>query len=224
MTDSPASPSLLYRITLLRHGQSTGNAGGIYQGQAEFDLTETGRLQSQALARRWVAEGRVFDLAISSPLGRARQTAEIITAALSLPLEYDELWMERHNGLLAGLDHLEAAERYPRPEFMSPYEPVGRTGESQWDLYLRAGQAVLRLLRRPLGRYLVVSHGGLLNMALYTMLGIVPQANFQGARFRFLNTAFADLVYDPAAHTWLLERLNDRAHWRDPQPEIPEEE
>ena len=224
MTDLPTSPPDIYQITLLRHGQSAGNAGGIYQGQAEFDLTETGRQQAQALAGRWLQEGRSFDQLISSPLARARQTAEIVAFSLRLPIEYDDLWMERHNGILAGLNQHEAAERYPRPAFMSPYEPVGRTGESQWDLFLRAGQAVRQLLRRPPGRYLVVSHGGLLNMALYAVLGISPQANFQGARFRFLNTAFAELEYDPGVHSWLLARLNDRAHWIDPRLVEGEEE
>jgi broad specificity phosphatase PhoE len=224
MTNTSSLPPERYHLTLLRHGQSTGNAGGFHQGQSEFDLTEAGRQQSQALADRWKGEGRAFDLAISSPLARARQTAEIIASALAVPIEYNEVWMERHNGVLAGLHHLEAAERFPRPVFMSPYEPEGLTGESQWDLYLRAGQAIRLLLGHPPGRYLVVSHGGILNMTLYAMLGIVPQANFQGTRFRFLNTAFADLVYDPGAHVWLLERLNDRAHWRDPSPESGEEE
>jgi 2,3-bisphosphoglycerate-dependent phosphoglycerate mutase len=224
MADSSPSPKSRFWITLLRHGESTGNARGIYQGQAEFDLSRVGRQQAHALAARWLEEKWSFDTVISSPLGRARQTAEIIASALASPVEYDEIWMERHNGVLAGLNHLEVAERFPHPAFMSPYEPVGQTGESQWDLYLRAGQAVRGLLRRPPGRYLVVSHGGILNMALYAVLGIVPQANFQGARFRFLNAAFAILEYDPATHSWQLERLNDRSHWTDHTPEAGEAE
>ena len=224
MADALLSPATRYHLTLLRHGQSTGNAGGIYQGQAEFDLSELGRRQAQALAERWQQENRSFDTVISSPLARARQTAEIIASALDLPVEHDEVWMERNNGVLAGLNEMDATERFPRPVFMTPFEPVGQTGESQWDLYLRAGQAVRQLLRRPPGSYLVVSHGGILNMVLYTILGIVPQANFQGARFRFLNTAFADLEYDPAAHSWMLERLNDRSHWIEPSQGSMKEE
>jgi broad specificity phosphatase PhoE len=95
---------------------------------------------------------------------------------------------------------------------MNPFDPLGKTGEGDWELYLRAGRAVLNLLRRPPGRYLVISHGGILNKVLYVMLGIVPQANFQGVHFRFDNTGFAVVEYDPATHTWLLERLNDRQH------------
>jgi broad specificity phosphatase PhoE len=91
--------------------------------------------------------------------------------------------------------------------------PIGETGETQWELYLRGGQAMQSLLGRPPGRYLVISHGGLLNMVLYAMLGIVPQANFQGAHFRFRNTAYAVLSYNPAEHYWVLEHLNERSHW-----------
>jgi broad specificity phosphatase PhoE len=74
---------------------------------------------------------------------------------------------------------------------MHPYQAVGETGESQWELYLRAGRAVQNLLKNPPGRYLVVSHGGILNLAFYAILGIAPQANFTGPRFRFANTAYA---------------------------------
>jgi hypothetical protein len=50
-------------------------------------------------------------------------------------------------------------------------------------------------------------------MVMYAILGIVPQANFQGSRFRFRNTAFATLTYNPEEHSWVLEGLNDRMHW-----------
>lgn len=209
-------PLPLYTFFFLRHGESIGNADGYHQGQHDFPLTERGCQQAQALAERWRTEGLAFDQVIASPLARARQTAEIIATALGVAVTFDPCWMERDNGLISGLSYAEARERYPRPPFIPPYQPVGRTGESQWELYLRAGQAVNSLLRRPAGRYLVVSHGGLLNMVLYAALGIAPQANFQGPRFRFSNTSFAVLQYNPAEHDWLLERLNDRAHWIEP--------
>jgi 2,3-bisphosphoglycerate-dependent phosphoglycerate mutase len=207
-----------YRLVLVRHGESVGNALGFYQGQADFELNERGRAQAQALAQRWKCEGVTFDVAISSPLMRARQTAEIISNALDLELEFNPLWMERNNGQLAGLDRKEAAERFPRPAFIHPYMPIGGTGESQWDLYLRAGQAVRDIMARPPGRYLVVSHGGLLQMIMYSILGLTPQADFLGPQFRFRNTAFATLIYSPSSHHWTLEGINDRSHWTDSNP------
>ena len=202
-----------YRITLLRHGESSGNAQNLFQGHAEYDLTEKGLAQSKAVAARWLEEGMTFTRIISSPQSRARQTAEIIAEKLSLPLEFDSNWKEINNGNLAGITLDEVDKRNPFPEIMTPYEPIGESGESQWDLYLRAGRVIQELIRRPTGNYLVVSHGGFLNRVLYAMLGIVPQANFAGARFRFRNISFAVVCYDPKQHIWLLDRLNDRAHW-----------
>jgi 2,3-bisphosphoglycerate-dependent phosphoglycerate mutase len=213
MASSNVEPTSKYVIYLLRHGESVGNAEDLHQGHYDFPLTETGRAQVRALAQRWQSQAVTFDRMVSSPLLRASQSAEILAESLGLSIEYDPLWMERDNGRLAGLSFAEGVQRYPPPAFIHPYLPIGETGESNWMLYLRAGQAVQSLIARPPGCYLVVSHGAILNMVLYAMLGIVPQANFQGARFRFLNTSYAVLHYTPAAHKWLLERLNDRSHW-----------
>jgi 2,3-bisphosphoglycerate-dependent phosphoglycerate mutase len=204
-----------FHITLLRHGESRGNAQGILQGQSDFPLTETGRKQVQALADRWQSDGQTFDRIISSPLARARETAEILEERLQAPLELSPLWKERDNGLLAGLTRAEAEQTHPRPDFINLYQPIGENGESQWELYLRAGRAVQELVTRPPGSFLVVSHGGLLNMVMYVVLGITPQANFHGARFRFRNTAFAIVTYKAQRHEWRCEAVNDRAHWQD---------
>lgn len=201
-----------YRITLLRHGESAGNVQGVYQGRAEFDLTEKGQSQARSLADHWQQEGVLFDQIISSPQSRARQTAEILANSLSVPLEFEENWREIDNGALAGKTLREIKQHRPSPNFMSPFDSIGDTGESNWDLYLRAGVVVNELVHRPPGSYLVVSHGGFLNRVLYVMLGIFPQANFRGARFHFQNTSYAVMYYDPDRHILLLDRLNDRSH------------
>ena len=167
MTDSP-----VYTVTFLRHGESVGNAEDRFQGRADFPLTEKGRAQARALAERWKAEGVIFDQCIASPLLRACQTAEIISAALNVPLEFDPDWMEIDNGLVAGLTVQQAEQVAPRPDFITPYTHFGKTGESRWELYLRAGRAIQHLLDRGPGSYLVAAHGGILNMALYAILGI----------------------------------------------------
>lgn len=216
MSSTPSN-SPVYHIILLRHGESIGNAEGYHQGQAEFPLTEKGRLQAHSLAKYWLKEGQVFDQAIASPQSRAKETAEIIATALVVPLEFDEVWMERDNGEYAGLHHTEAAEKYPQPDFIPNYEPIGNYGESQWELYLRGGKAVQSLIHRPPGRYLVVSHGGLLNMVMYAILGITPPPNFHGPRFRFRNTAYVSLSYYPERHVWYVHGVNQRDHWDEEQ-------
>ncbi len=210
MADSP-----LYHITFLRHGESVGNLENRFQGHADFPLTETGRLQARALAERWQANGRTFEQAFSSPLARARETAEIICAALNVPLELEPEWMEINNGLLAGLSDEEANQAVPRPEFMTPYTRFGQTGESRWEVYLRAGKNIQRILDRPPGCYLVTAHGGILNMTMYAILGIPIQADSSGPRFMFHNTTFATFTYEPKHHNWRMLHFDDRPHWKE---------
>jgi broad specificity phosphatase PhoE len=213
MLDKIQTPPV-YHITLLRHGESLGNFEGRHQGQADFPLTERGRQQSLALLERWKTEAKEFDLIISSPLVRARETAEIISSGLHVPLILDSVWMERDNGLMAGLSEDEVRDTLPQLPFIHPYQPIGETGESQWELYLRAGKAVQTLFNRPPGKYLIVSHGGILNMFFYAILGIAPQPNFHGPRFRLNNSAFATLYYDPSSHRWYILGVNDHLHWK----------
>lgn len=204
-----------YSVTFLRHGESVGNLENRFQGHADFPLTETGRLQARLLAERWKAEGRTFARAFSSPLLRARETAETVCAALDVPVEFDPDWMEINNGLIAGLNNDEAALVAPEPEFMTPYTRFGRTGESRWEVYLRAGRAIQRILDQPAGSYLVAAHGGILNMTMYAILGIPLQADFTGPRFMFHNTTFAVFSYEPAHHNWRMLAFDDRSHWKE---------
>lgn len=204
-----------FRITLLRHGESVGNAESRWQGQAEYPLTDKGRAQARALAERWKNEKINFDHVIASPLERAKETAEIVAAVLELQVEFDALWLERNNGEFSGLTSNEVRQNFQHPSFTTPYDPVGGDGEGDWELFLRAGQALHNLLKRDPGKYLIVSHGGLLNQVMHAVVGVAPQANNAGTRFRFGNTAFAQLTYYPHQHRWAIDKLNDHAHWRD---------
>lgn len=203
----------IFHITLLRHAESVGNADGYHQGQTEFPLTERGRAQARALAEYWKSQNMVFDHCICSPQSRTRETAEIVADALELEIEYDPVWMERDNGHYGGLHQDEARQRYPYPDFQSLYEPIGQTGESEWELYLRGGQAIQSVLHRQPRRYLIVSHGAILNMTMRALMGMPPQANFQGARFKFRNSSFVSLTYRPDVHEWMLHGVNQRPHW-----------
>ena len=199
---------MMQHFTFIRHGESVGNLENRFQGQADFPLTGLGRSQAQAVAEKWRENARSFQRAISSPLLRARETAEIICAALQSPLEFDQDWMEIDNGLISGLSVEEAMQNFPKPPYLTPYTRYGQTGESRWQLYLRAGRAIQHLLDHPAESTLIVAHGGILNMALYAILGIQPQADHSGARFQFHNTGYADFLYDPVSHSWRMLSFN----------------
>lgn len=204
----------IFDIILLRHGESVGNAESRWQGQADFQLTDKGRKQAQSLANRWLAEARSFGTILSSPQARAKETANIIGRALNLPVEIDSVWMERNIGEFAGMTNDEVNQRFPTRNTNTPFAPIiGDEGEGNWELYLRAGHAIHSLVSREPGKYLVVSHGGLLNQLMHAVVGITPRADFGGPSFRFMNTGFAHLTYRVHFDQWRINAFNDRSHW-----------
>ena len=199
-----------FQFTFVRHAESEGNANGLWQGQAEFPLSENGRAQARALAEYLEKKGARFDAFLASPLSRALNTAEAVAEKFMLPVETDPIWLERDNGQWAGSTTENRTP--PEPDYLFLHHPVGETGETEWELYLRGGQAIANLLNRPPGRYFVASHGGILNMALKVALGIAPFPNHQGARFGLGNSSVTTATYIPARNRWLITSLNDPSH------------
>lgn len=198
----------MYYITLLRHGESTGNHLGVIQGQSDFPLTDHGQEQVRRLADGWQAEGVNFNLILSSPLLRARQTAESIAEKIHSPIEFDAAWKERYFGQLEGKPLIEIEKQDSQVDFFHPFTQVGGDGESQLDLYTRASLAVQSLLRRPPGKYLVVSHGAILNKALYAIIGITPLGHYNSPVFHFSNAGYATLRYHPERRQWAVLAMN----------------
>jgi broad specificity phosphatase PhoE len=83
-------------LILVRHGESTGNADGLLLGRMDAPLTDRGRAQARTLGPALPAVARV----ISSPLARARHTAEAL--GTGLPIEIDDRWIEVDYGEFDG--------------------------------------------------------------------------------------------------------------------------
>lgn len=163
---------------LIRHGQSTANASGVWQGQMEFPLSEEGRLQAR-LAGKALA-GQAFDAIYSSPLGRAFETAEIIAreARFTGPVVPIDGLMERHGGSLEGTTYAEREAR--NPEFTKKL--LGLPEEERWTLVgaetdeevlARFEEAIsdLRARHEAGARLVVVSHGGVMRAFLRDRFG-----------------------------------------------------
>lgn len=198
MTDSDPSQ---YLITFMRHGESIANASGLLQGQSDWPLTENGADQASRAAQKWIEQKRSYNLVISSPLSRASQTAKIIAEELGLPLFFDPLWCERNFGEFETKSYEELSTAAGSIDFSQPIEPTGG-GESLYELYLRAGKALLSLFKQPPGSYLVVSHGAMLNMTLFHIMSLSPYGNSKSPRFIFSNTGYIDLSYNPEQRQW----------------------
>ncbi|UCE85487.1 MAG: histidine phosphatase family protein, partial [Deltaproteobacteria bacterium] len=98
---------------LIRHGQSTWNAAGRWQGQGDPPLSDAGRRQARALAGALAAARARFDALLSSDLARARETAAILGEALSLEPEIEPRLRERNVGSWSGRTRREIERSWP---------------------------------------------------------------------------------------------------------------
>lgn len=195
-------------IHFMRHGRSRADDEGVHEGRYDSPLTDVGRAQVRARGQAWKLQGIRFDLIIASTLVRARESAEIIGGLLQATVEAEDIWMEMDNRPLAGMPIAEAKVRYPRPQFRGPYEPFHGVGESDWELHCRAVSALEKLVRRGPGRYLVVSHGGMLNAVLRAIVGAQPPINGHGIWFQFGDAGYARCSYDRGGHYWVLQEFH----------------
>jgi probable phosphoglycerate mutase len=154
------------KFYLARHGQDLDNAAGILNGHRDQPLTTLGIQQADELAKMIKAAGIQFDKVYSSPLQRARKTAQIITASLMLdPPEVMKLLTERNFGMLSGrmTSEIEAlcAPNILKTDtityFLSP-----KGAETFPELLERAGVLLDMLqIKHPNQTLLLVTHGDL---------------------------------------------------------------
>ncbi len=105
----------MYKLVLLRHGESVWNKENRFTGWTDVDLSEQGRLEAKRAGQLLRAEGLVFDRAFTSVLKRAIRTLWLALDELDLmwiPIEHSWRLNERHYGALQGLNKAETAARY----------------------------------------------------------------------------------------------------------------
>ena len=163
------------RLLLLRHGQSTWNADGRWQGQADPPLSALGEEQARGAARR-LGAGQ-FSRVVASDLQRARRTAEILAEALDLAVEIDPALREIDVGDWEGLTRAQINEQAPGAlaDWSEGRSESTPGGEPRRHLTERAQAALLRAAASsaPGARVLMVSHGALIRN-LDRALGLVP--------------------------------------------------
>src|ERR671914_184131 len=175
----------LQEMLLVRHGESTANAKGIWQGQMEFPLSERGRAQASLAGLGLSSEP--FEGLYSSPLFRAMETAEIIRDRAGFAGEVvpvDGL-SERNGGILEG--HTWAEQEQRNPELAKKFLAIPE--EERWalvgaetdeEVIARFEEALssIRALHPDGSRIVVVSHGGVMRAFLRELFGpeVLPGA------------------------------------------------
>ncbi len=197
---------------LLRHGETPLSAERRFAGRGDIPLTEPGRLQAKAAARRLAARGGV-DLIVSSPLQRARLTADEVAAATGAAVQVDDGWIEADFGEWEGLSYGEAMQRWPEEvtAWMKDTSVAPPGGES----FAAAGRRVLAALNRLLaragpGRVVVVSHVTPMKTVLRHAL-LAPPAALRRMHLDVACLCEVDWYADGPA---VVRSLNDTGHLR----------
>ncbi|HPJ89501.1 MAG TPA: histidine phosphatase family protein [Thermotogota bacterium] len=168
-------------ILLIRHGQSTADLEDRHEGRADFELTELGRKQGLALGK-WIKNNYRIDEILSSTLKRAAATAEYISGATAIKVDYRDELMEWDNGLLAGLYREEAERLFPLPpEGRLPHDEYAGT-ESMINFRARAEIFLSRFMNghnrdSTEKKICIISHGGMINMIMRSFLRLPVDSN-----------------------------------------------
>jgi broad specificity phosphatase PhoE len=151
-------------LLLVRHGRTVANAEQRLQGHIDLPLDDVGEGQVKELAE-WIGTP---DTVVSSPLRRARQTAE----AFGVPYEIDERWIELDYGTLDGQPwSAVGTDIWDRWRADAGYRPGG--GESLEDMHRRVIPAVEELVRAAQGKTIVVTtHVSPIKAAVTWALGV----------------------------------------------------
>ncbi len=155
------------RLLVLRHGESTWNVEGRWQGWLEAPLTPAGEAQASARARTLAHDSFAPRVIYTSDLERATRTAEIIAAHVESPVITDTGFRERNGGEWQGLTGAEIDEHWPgmraawrRGELSAP-----PGGEEDIDVLTRFDDALERVLAHAgTGIACIVTHHGMLRL------------------------------------------------------------
>ncbi len=167
-------------VVLVRHGETPWNREGRYQGRTDIPLSPDGEAQVRALGQRLAH--LPIDIAIASPLSRAKNTAQAILAGRDTALELDEGLLEishgKWEGQLASEIELSHAEMFgtwrSRPE---RDVPAGPEAETLGDVEDRAWPVLVRVVARlealgPDATALIAAHDAVNRVLLCRVLGL----------------------------------------------------
>lgn len=178
----------IMKIYLVRHGETPWNKEGKIQGRSNTKLNEFGVKLAQITGE--ALKDVPFEVVYSSPLDRAKETAEIIKGKRQIPLYTDERIIEMSFGAAEGADIPEAKRNPENPLYNFLHKPQdyipAENGETFEDLYKRSNEFMEQVLIPAEKKYeniLVVAHGAL-NRSLLNQMGDIPLNEFWRIQLR----------------------------------------
>ncbi len=198
------------RLVVVRHGQTSDNAAGIYQGHRDSPLSTLGREQATRAAAALAAYRPRF--VVSSDLQRAHDTATAVAAACDRPVRLDPRLREVDVGEWQGRSTVQVRESHPElVAAMGRGEDVrrGATGETVAELAVRVGAALEEAAAglEPAEVAVVVGHGVSTRAGVAALTGL-DALQVQQVLGGLDNAHWAVLAQRAAGPRWRLEAWN----------------
>jgi len=200
------------KIYLIRHGRTSWNDGGKWQGKTDIPLDSAGEAQSRALARRLARLREPIKTIYSSDLIRARRTAEIITETCGAEIVYLPELREIDLGSWEGrtIDEISGLDGFDEWEANGRVAPHG--GESFEQTRDRVTGAMYRIAAEQESDFAVVSHGTAIRLFIGHILEIPIAKKMSTVTY---NAAFSVVRYDRETGRFSVITVNDYCHLED---------
>ncbi|MBO0993946.1 histidine phosphatase family protein [Bacillus sp. SD088] len=186
------------QICLVRHGETDWNAEGKIQGRTDISLNATGKRQAEECAQYF--SNSEWDRIVTSPLKRAKQTANIMNQSLQIPVIEMEEFVERCYGDAEGLTREERQRLYPQRRDIPNQEPRNLLAQ-------RVMKGMERIQEEyPNDKIILVAHGGVIN----TILAVLSNGEIGSGKTKLINACISNLHF--MENQWNIQEYNQVHH------------
>jgi broad specificity phosphatase PhoE len=195
MVPTPPDRAHAGLLTLVRHGETSANRGGVWHGSIDTPLTEHGLAQAKRVGEYLRRERGETAAIYCSPLQRARHTAGAIGAALGLEAKSEPELTEYHLGSWEGKTYAELMTTHKLFHHIKQdpdFAPHG--GESPRQVADRYAATLRRIAIDHRGQHaVVVGHGGAFSMAFALLI----EGDYTSWGGVMSNCGLSELTFDP---------------------------
>ena len=182
---------------MIRHGETDWNAIGKIQGRTDIPLNVTGIKQAEE-CRDFLISSR-WDVIITSPLKRAKQTAKIINNKIKVPIIEMEEFMERDYGDAEGMTYEERITKFPNRIYPNQEE---RTSVNK-----RIMESIEKINQRyEDNKILLVAHGAVIN----TVLAVLSNGKIGSGKTKLINACISNIYLQQ--DKWSIKDFNKISH------------
>ena len=182
---------------MIRHGETDWNAIGKLQGRTDIPLNEIGILQAEECSD--FLKSSQWDVMITSPLKRAKQTAKIINKNVNVPLIEMEEFLERDYGDAEGMIYEERISKFPDKKYPNQEERIS--------LNNRIMEGIEKINQKyGDNKILLIAHGAVIN----AILAMLSNGKIGSGKTKLINACISNIYFHQ--DKWHIKEFNQISH------------